>query len=254
MPELHWPALALVALGLLAFTLLGCSPSEQSEVAQNHAAAEQVALEGARKAATPWAAFNILDAQRQAASNAYRTCSFVDGCRPLPMSDLFVQALGFYLAAAAQAGNAEALVFLFAPENANKAEYAVVRSAAAPKLLALAGRVPGRAGDRRLLMTAADVLASGQAAVLDSNRAVGLYARAWAAGDPQAADAAAQVFLRINDYLNAYLWSLRCVGACVRSSHLELWKLQAKLSPQAAQQAQAAASAPSVVEIDTHGG
>jgi hypothetical protein len=254
MPELYWPALTLVALGFLAFTLLGCSPSGQSEVAKNHAAAEQAAIEGARKAGTPWAAFNILNAHRRAAPNAYRTCSFADGCRPLPMSDQCRQALGFYLSAAAQAGESEALVYLFAPENADKAEYEVVRSAAAPKLLALAERAPGRAGDRRLLMTAADVLASGQAAVLDSRRAVGFYARAWAAGEPKAADRAAQVFLRINDDLNAYLWSLRCVGACVRSIGLALPEVQRKLSPQAAKQAQEAAATPSVIEIDTLGG
>lgn len=118
-------------------------------------------------------------------------------------------------------------------------------------VFAAADRAAGVAKDGPLLRYAGTLAGGGQAVIRDTSRAVGYLARAWAAGEAQAANDAAVYFLAINDRRNAYLWSLRCVAGCARNPEVGLDLLQQSLKAEAAKQAQLAASDETVVELDT---
>lgn len=120
-----------------------------------------------------------------------------------------------------------------------------------PAVVDAADRAGGAPEDRHLFLVAGRLYGDGRYVVRDISRALGYFAEAWAAGEQHAAFESAALFKQINDTRNAYLWLLRCVGACQRSPYLRLQDLEAELSPEAIKQAQKAASDTSVVELDT---
>lgn len=121
----------------------------------------------------------------------------------------------------------------------------------APSILDAAKRAKGTMDDIGTFRAAGLMLAAGEAVQRDSNGAVGYLARAWAAGDAQSAGDIAIIFVGMNDLRNAYLWSIRCVGACRRDYRVEVDGLQRRLLPAAVKQAQTGAADLAVVELDT---
>jgi hypothetical protein len=153
-----------------------------------------------------------------------------------------------YELAAVKQGNPSAVLAAYSATTLTAPYVALV-----PHVVALADKARGTAEDRPLLLVAGQLYASGRYVVKDTTRAVGYLSKAWAAGFSDAAIDAAALYLEINDYRNAYLWSLRCIGTCDRGKklNLSLEYLQTRLSPEAARQAQTSASDGSIVELDT---
>ena len=88
----------------------------------------------------------------------------------------------------------------------------------------------------------ADQLYAGNEVMRDTHLAYTLMGRAWRQGDAAAAARAATYALEANDIGNAYMWSLRCIGAgCNRQPQLGLDVLGSKLTTEARLQAEAAA-------------
>jgi hypothetical protein len=240
--------LLLSAAALLA----GCD-----EPGVKEAAAAEVALRAAlnevKAIKDPWDAFKLLDLRETAALTSNNPC-YRGTCKEVPAWEISTKERIRLLGLAVDQNRVEALSYLYANGFTTSDEYTPLRRASVPKLFAYADKAQGKAEDRPLLMLAGRLVADGNETMLDTSRAVGYYARAWAAGEPTAANAAATLFLRINDQRNAYLWSLRCTGDCQRDTSIALTTLQATLTPEAAKQAQRVAATPSVVELDTTGG
>lgn len=242
-----WPLL----LGA-AILLTGCDEPGVKEAAAADMAL-RAALDEVKAVKDPWEAFKLLDARETAALTSNNPC-YRGTCKDVPAWDASTKERVRLLGLAVDQNRADALSFLYAKGFSTSDEYTPLRRASVPKLFTYADKASGKAEDRPLLMLAGRLVADGNEAMLDTSRAVGYYARAWAAGEPTAANAAATLFLRINDQRNAYLWSLRCTGDCQRDSAIALTTLQAALTPEAAKQAQRVAATPSVVELDTTGG
>jgi hypothetical protein len=238
----------LVATILLA----GCDEPGVKEAAAAELALRS-ALEEVKAVEEPWKAFKLLDSRETAALTSNNPC-YQGTCKNVPSWDVSAKERVRLLGLAVDQNRAEALAYLYAKGFSTSDEYKPLRRASVPKLFAYADNSSGKPEDRALLMLAGRLVAEGNETMLDTSRAVGYYARAWAAGEPTAANAAAMLFLRINDQRNAYLWALRCTGDCQRDNAVALATLQVVLTPEAAKQAQRVAATPSVVELDTSGG
>lgn len=213
------------------------------------------AIESAKGEKEPWEAYKSLTERSSKALQ--RQCVVSEGvftaksrvCGEVPATAEGNKERLRYLTQALQQNDPRALVFLFAMDrhDSEYGEFASMRKAHAARLIAVAEGAKGDKQDGPLLLVAGDVAATGTDFILDGSKAVSFYARAWAGGQPQAANSAASVFYSINDYRNTYLWSLRCIAPCNRTHYLS--DLQRKLSPEAAKQVQAHAASPSVIEL-----
>lgn len=244
-------AMVVLLMTAGAALLSGC----EEEGVKEAAAADKAliaALEEVKAIQDPWEAFQLLDQRETAALTSNNPC--ISGtCKTVPTWKTTTDERVRLLGKALEQDRPEALFALYAKGMAED-EYTALRRATLPKLFAFADKASGKPNERDLLMLAARLVAGGQEVMLDTSRAVGYYARAWAAGEPRAANLAATLFVHVNDPRNAYLWSLRCTGECRRDSSVALELLQDALSPEAAKQAQRFAATPSVVELDTTGG
>lgn len=234
---------------LAAATLAACGKSAEDTSAELGAKAV-AAMAEAKKAGDPWKAHEQL-AGVLATLNAQAECgrNYVSGmpeCKGVPAAtaDAVKAELTRYETEAVKRGDPAAIVAAYGDGRSERlAGYA-------PAILAAAERAQGTPQDAGVLYVAGLLVAGGKVTMRDSGRAVAYLARAWAAGRTQAANDAAMQFLSINDQRNAYLWSLRCTEPCVRSSDVDLQRLQGALQPAAAKQAQAAAADAAVVELD----
>jgi hypothetical protein len=245
---------AMIALVAIA----ACSKEQASSQQQDSAAVAekdlQATLAEVQLERDPWKAFQRLDARETEILKENNPCSG-GTCLPVPSWNKSSAERLRLMASALSQGKKEAYEYLYSKELNEQDEYTALRRASVDKLLSFAEILPGAKGDEKLILLAADLLAGGNEVVRDTSRAVGLYARAWAMGQAQAAERAARVFLSINDLRNAYLWSLRCVGACSRTQYgsesIDLNQLQSRMSPLAVKQAQKQAADQGVVEIDS---
>lgn len=112
----------------------------------------------------------------------------------------------------------------------------------------------GTSASRERLIVAGDLLAGGDFVLKDTYRAVGLYAKAWAGGDPAAAGHASAALLGVADLRNGYLWNVRCGADCKRALPSDgvpdAGLLERQLRPAAIAQAQAAAANPTIVTLE----
>lgn len=83
-----------------------------------------------------------------------------------------------------------------------------------PVFLSKVDKLPGKKSDIKFLLTAAQVYDEGHWVIKDSNHAVALYARAWAAGAVYAPKNLWEVFTELKEPASAYLWGIRCTGSC----------------------------------------
>jgi hypothetical protein len=249
------PAPRTWALSLVTATLLaGCSPPVARDIQAAARAANQelaVAIKDVEAVNDPLDAFKQLDAAESRILKANNPCPSHGPCEDVPAWNTSAELRVSYLATAIEAKRPEAFVVLY---NLAGPEYKQLRHQSGQRLLECADTVRGTAEDRPVLMLAGQVVAEGNDVMRDTARAVGYYARAWAAGESQAAQRAARQFLGINDLRNAYLWSLRCTAGCERGDDLALPRLEQSLSPEAARQAQEIAPLASVVELETSSG
>lgn len=241
---MHLKMIALVVAASLA--LAGCDPTEQAKKADML----ETELTRAAKQSDPLQAFQTVQAVKS------RLCES-GNCDGNPVWVKAGQDEVKYLSAAIKQGNPKAFAVLYGPAYGNSAgsiEQVRSRPESASNLLAMADRLPGATPYEGLLLRYAGILVmEGKHVVRDTTRAANLFARAWAAGDPGAANIAARLYISDNDLRNAYLWSLRCTGKCERDTQANLDTLQQRLSPEAIKQAQQAAQDASIIELTTGG-
>lgn len=229
---------AILALSVLS----GCKPGPQAGSQDNSFQAKaHAAIEAAKLVEDPWLAREQLNNQIK---NIEADIAKAELPRPTA-EDANPIWLEFqrYEALAIRQGNPLAIDWA--------ARHDLARHA--PAILSAAERARGAPADRSNLRVAGELLLAGAHVQRDTSRGVGYLARAWAAGEPEAASAIAKHFLALNDFRNAYLWSIRCVTPCQRSfasPDVRLESLQARLSPEAARQAETLANDPAIVEID----
>lgn len=235
----------------------GCSRNDAPETdKQLRVAATTVG----KQVKDPWLAFLALEKQtttilKAEAGHCETKFAFPKGedCREIPAKKLVAKLKADYLKQAIMAGRVGAMAYLFsepAPEDEFYV-FAALRKEMVPNLLDLAKTTKGLPEDRPILMAAAKLIADGDETILNTEKAISYYAMAWAAGEAQAADSVARLFLSINDPRNAYLWSLRCTGSCQRGYAVALNQLQDQFTPEAAMQIQKLAATSSVIELDT---
>lgn len=239
---MHLKLIALVVASSLA--LAGCEPAEQAKK-EDMLATE---LTKAAQQRDPLQAFQTVQAVKSKLCES-GNCDF---------NPVWVKAGEDevrYLTAAIRQGNSKAFATVYGPAYGNSARsIEKVRSdpESASMFMVLADRLPGTTPDEGQLLRYAGVLVmEGKHAVRDTTRAANFFARAWAAGDPEAANIASGLYISNNDLRNAYLWSLRCTGKCERDTQANLDTLQQRLSPEAIKQAQQAAQDASVIELTT---
>lgn len=250
--------LKLIFTAFVASMLLAaCGDSPDKIAREGSAAADndiRKAIESAKSLKDPWQAFEHLLLMERIAFKTHSVCARSDYginsvCGEVPAADIAAKERLRYLGLSLEQNNQSALVFLFGMESDERdyKAHAPLRKEHINRLLAAADAAGAKHQDGLLFLVAGDTTAAGKEIILDTSRAVGYFARAWALDQPQAANRAAMVFTSINDFRNAYLWSLRCISPCVR--HYSLPDFQHKLSADAAKQAQAAAANSSVVEL-----
>lgn len=115
------------------------------------------------------------------------------------------------------------------------------------QFLSIAESAADTSANQKLFFNAGNVLAKGQDVVFDYSRAINLLHRAWQVGSPDAALTASKASQQNNDPLNAYLWALRCIGACKRTEPLE--RFAKGLSPDQIRSAQQAATVRAVIVL-----
>ena len=240
------------AIAIFAIYKIITSPGPHSVAAEFEVKLSNAIAES-RTVKDPWTAFKMLDAAEAVILNSNDPFCPEGACLQPPSLKSAAERRVELLAAAIKSRNPAAFAFLYGNEGA-ATEYAQLRQSSVQALLDLADSASNTADLRPVLMRAANLFAKGNMVVHDTSKAVGYYARAWAAGEEAAANLAAQLFLDINDLRNTYLWSLRCTGHCTRNNSLQLNGLESALSPEAAKQAQRSAASPSVIELDTSGG
>lgn len=226
--------------------LAGCEPAEQAQK-EDMLATELVT---ASKLKDPLKAFQTVQAVKS------KLCAS-GSCDHVP---LWVKAGDDevkYLTAAVKQGSLNAFATVYGPAYGNSAG-SIERVRSLPEstlsFLAHAHRLPGTTLDEALLLRYAGLLImEGKYAVRDTTRAANFLARAWVAGDTEAAGIASGLYISNNDYRNAYLWSLRCTGKCERDTRANLDTLQQRLDPDAIKQAQQAAQDASIIELATGG-
>lgn len=249
--------LQYIAAFVIAGAAAGCDDGVQArkdaEMQKKIAANEKILaadLTAAEGIGDSWQAFQALKATEA------KVC-VGDPCTFYPSWQKLVDAENKRLTGAVAKGEPKAFETLYSPKPDTADGYAQARAATenVSRFLAYADQLHGaQAKDRTLLRRAAQLVLDGKYTVRDTTHAGSYLARAWAAGDRSAANSAALLYITINDYRNAYLWSLRCTSECSRDSQIDLDSLQRRLSPEAAKQAQQAALDTSVIELDTSGG
>jgi|GEM_PF-2345843 len=254
--------LTISALALCACALItGCDGAQ--EIADKKIRfATSTALAAAEKDKNPLAAFLRLESAKDAVIDieheANKRCPyeglFHGNCVSSPDLKDISAAQVKYIGTAIEQGDSSALARLYSPITfiGDENVFSPLRTHYMPLLLSTADKGAGRSPLEIVLnLRAGEATLGGQYAVRDTERAVGYFARAWAAGDVQTADTIADVFQKLGDDRNTYLWALRCTDGCKRNSNLDLDSLQQKLSPEASKQAQQAAATPSVIELAT---
>lgn len=194
------------AMALSVFTLAACDSASSTDVERS--------ISRALADPNPWAAWQQLNAsvpatpiqdallirlpQTQRNDTALRTASMT----------LYQRAL--------DAGSREAFLNLYDPATPDR--LTALQSTYSAALLKMANSAPGGREDARLLLDAGVMLQKGQSVRRDGAAAAGMLARAWYAGEPDAATWLNQFFTDetsgMTDPYTAYLWELRCERHC----------------------------------------
>lgn len=195
---------AVVAATVL--TLSGCDagPSAEAERAASRALADP----------DPWAAWQSLNGLVPADWLADNT-GIVTEKRKNELALLQDASLIVYRRSL-DAGRREAFLNLYDTKTPDR--QAALQKDYAPALLKMAEGAPGGRDDARLLLDAGVMVQKGRFIRRDGTVAAGLLARAWYAGEPDAAFWLNQLYTDENsgmtDPYSAYLWELRCAGRC----------------------------------------
>jgi hypothetical protein len=243
-----------LAAGLLAASLLGgCSERSANELSPDAARVDKglaAALKSINGAGDPMAAFLAVRAAKKTACPRDGLCDYY-----LPSWEQANKDQVAYLGRAIAKGDPRAFNVLYvAPNKIDELDAARLNAENADRFLAYAEQLhAANEAEGALLRKAADIVVDGNLVVRDTGWAVNLLARSWAAGDKQSASTAAWVFVSVNDYRNAYMWSLRCTAGCSRDYNVQLDDLQRRLSAEDVRRAQKAAQDQSVIELDTTG-
>lgn len=231
--------LAILSIPILAMSGCGNAGVERADFALNMALKESMAIDD------PWVAFETLRTREESIYKNHKVCTrdlFGDeSCQTVAAQSKVTAQRVQYLILAVEQSKAQALAYLYSTTVTTNDEYAQLRKASVEKLLAFADNASGAPVDGPALWRAGQVIAQGDATVLDADRALRYFARAWAAGQKQAADSAALLSLSLKDKCSAYLWSLRCTDRCQRDNAVSLAKLQQSLSTEALHHAQSLA-------------
>lgn len=83
-----------------------------------------------------------------------------------------------------------------------------------PKFEEMLGTRQFGTNERKVYFVAARLLSDGNYITTDTPRAAGYLVEAWKGGSIDAPRLIARLYKATNNYANAYLWSLRCVGEC----------------------------------------
>jgi hypothetical protein len=236
-----------IALALAAsIALIGCEPAEQAKK-ENMLSSE---LATAAKQKDPLQAFQTVQAVKS------KLC-MSGNCSDNPMWVKAGEDEVKYLTATIKQGNSKAFAALYGPAHGNSApsiEQVRSQPGSSSSFLAHADRLAGTTPDEGLLLLYAGMMVmEGKHAVKDTTKAENFLARAWAAGNPNAPNIASRLYIKNNDYRNAYLWSLRCTDKCERDGEAVLDTLQQRLSPEAIKQAERAAQDTSIIELAVGG-
>lgn len=255
--EKRFPGLAarvsLTAAAASLTLMSGCGQSNASHVVFTPVQADAAIIE-AKHGGDPWKTRNaletiatrLLDTCDSSGWSGTTTCGDLTRLQMQGRIDKINEEADRYLLEAVKQAHPAAVRVAFERKDIGKPFVDLV-----PVVVQAAEKAGGTPADRDLLLMTGRFYGEGRYVVRDTSRAVGYLARAWAAGDKQAAAESAMLFKQINDTRNAYLWALRCVGSCERGPYMRLEELEADMSAEAAKQAQKAAGDPSVVELDT---
>jgi hypothetical protein len=236
--------------------LTGCE--DQTKVAAHEANATMLSLISRVKTVqSPWKAFKELSEVEAEITSKVKLCRLDGHCEKVPALETASTLRIELLKAAIKENPSNALAVLYGQYDKKyhvlwRNEYQPLKESSVANLLKYVDKHKGTpTEDGPLLLAAGNLYSSGEAVMKDTSKAVAYYAQAWSAGQKQAANSAAEMFLKINDIRNAYMWSLRCIDTCNRSYELHLEALQESLTPAAARQVQKAAAISSVIELDT---
>lgn len=193
-------------MALTVFTLAGCdsAPSKAVERSASRALADP----------DPWAAWQRLNAEVPESWLAENTLIFTEK-RKNELELLQSTSLVLYRRAL-DAGRREAFLNLYDPNTPDR--LVAIQSTYAPAFLKMAEAAPGGRADARLLLEAGVMVQKGRSVLRDGTAAAGLLARAWYAGEPDAATWLNRLFTDetsgMTDPYTAYLWELRCERRC----------------------------------------
>lgn len=245
----------IVRLFMFFLTIVALSGCLEMPADRKHAANLALAksLQLAQSKANALASFAAINQEIETITSKNGACYRLD-CTALPLYERISKARMAWLVKSLDENPEQSLAWLYAERMEHPDEFTALRQQSIPKLLAYAEQTAGSSiKDRAVLELAGTITGEGRYVLRDGPRAAAFYAKAWAAGAASAANKAAQLFYHANDYRNAYMWSLRCVGECQRSSALDLDDLQHRLSPEAIKQAQQAAAG-NAIELPGQGG
>lgn len=129
--------------------------------------------------------------------------------------DEYIDADKKYFAAAVRAGDVKSIRELFIGRS-NYGASGELKKEVKQKVLELART----SNDVNLLTAAAKIYGDDSLGVVDKEQHIHYLKRAWAAGNVKSAGTLAHIYVRVKDFENAYLWSLRCFDGCDREADI----------------------------------
>ncbi|MGA5726649.1 hypothetical protein ACPCHQ_22195 [Ralstonia thomasii] len=236
---------AAIAIAAVSMALTACS-SKSDEIAEQ--TNREVAA--SKSIADPAAALAKLDAQLKVGRDELqRDCDF--GCGDLSHAILkLLDERNARIKQAVDKLTADMLTKYYEDSDAYS-----LQDTLAPRILAAAEASRGASGDRSLLRITGDIVREGKYVIRNSDKATEWYARAWLAGDKQAAANNAAIYESVHDLNNAYLWALRCMGVCRADNGSGMYRvvdpdsLRSRLSAAAIRQAEQAATDTTVLAL-----
>jgi hypothetical protein len=156
----------------------------------------------------PWTAYSVYKEEIRWFEHCGRTTRCPKGFR----EDTIPQAL---LVKALDNKSSDAYIELYS-SRLDWSRFLKIQTDYAPKLLALVDSQAweNTSNEFAMYFTAARVLEGGDFITADTPRAAAYLVKAWQKGAVSAPLYLSRLYKRTNDFHNAYLWSLRCVGKC----------------------------------------
>lgn len=236
------------SLILVVLFLAACTDHRSTKESKSVETSQQLheALDKASKINDPWKAYETLES---GSSELLYECTDNELIKRVTQTTLG------YLQHAVELENLDAIRYLYREHFSRNDSMLELQHLLAPTVLEVAEKLTGvTPEERQVLVIAGDIARNGQFVIRNSKGATALYAKAWAMKDVKAAQHAAILFSDLRDPANAYLWALRCTGACHRERGITLTELEALLPPALIEQIQQMARNQSIVEVPAHHG